>query len=85
MAGRIVEQQSIDFAEDCAAVACPTLVTSGEPHLDSVVPVDATRRYLSLVPGAKYAIIERTGHLGLLTRPDLFASVVSQFLADAHD
>ncbi len=80
MAGRIVEQQSIDFAADCASVTCPTLVTSGEPHLDTVVPVAATRQYLSLIPGAKYAMIERTGHLGLLTRPETFASIVAGFV-----
>lgn len=81
MAARIVEQQSIDFAADCAAVACPVLVTSGEAHLDTVVPVEATRRYLSLIPGAQYATIERTGHLGLLTRPHVFASIVAGFVA----
>jgi 3-oxoadipate enol-lactonase len=81
MAARIVEQQSMDFAEDCAAVRCPTLVTSGEPHLDAVVPVEATQRYLSLIAGAKYAMIERTGHLGLLTRAETFASIVAEFAA----
>ena len=83
MAGRIVEQQSMDFTADCAAITCPTLVTTGEPHLDAVVPVEATRRYLSLIPGAKYTMIERTGHLGLLTRPDIFASIVGEFVARA--
>ena len=82
MAARIVEQQSMDFAADCALIQAPTLVTSGEPHLDGVVPVEATRRYLSLIPGAKYAMIERTGHLGLLTRPDAFASIVSDFVSE---
>ena len=81
MAARIVEQQSMDFAADCALIHAPTLVTSGEPHLDAVVPVDATRRYLSLIPGASYAMIERTGHLGLLTRPEVFASVVADFVS----
>ena len=82
MAGRIVEQQSMDFVPDCAAVRAPTLVTSGEPDLDTVVPVAATKRYVSLIPGAKYAMIERTGHLGLLTRPERFASIVSSFVLE---
>lgn len=83
MAGRIVEQQSMDFAPDCAQVRAPTLVTTGEPQLDAVVPVEATRRYLSLIPGARYAMIERTGHLGLLTRPERFAAIVSGFVLHA--
>ncbi len=85
MAARIVEQQSLDFTDDCSRVQAPTLVISGEPGLDAVVPVEATRRYLALIPGAKYAMIERTGHLGLVTRPLVFASVVSEFVADAND
>ena len=80
MAARIREEQLIDFVPDCSRVKAPTLVTSGEPALDTVVPVEATREYVSLIPGAKYAMIERTGHLGLLTRPDRYAEVVGRFL-----
>ena len=83
MGARIREQQLIDFRPDCAAIRIPTLVTSGEPALDNVVPVDATREYVSLIPGAKYAMIERTGHLGLLTRPREFADIVANFLSEA--
>ena len=85
MAARIVEQQSMDFTGDCAAINCRTLVVTGEPHLDAIVPVEATCEYLSLIPNAKYAVIERTGHLGLLTRADTFASVVSSFISDADN
>jgi pimeloyl-ACP methyl ester carboxylesterase len=80
MAARIAEQQSLDFRADCAKVQAPTLVTTGEPHLDAVVPVEATRQYLSLIPSAKYAMIERTGHLGILTRPEVYAGIVSGFV-----
>lgn len=84
MARRIVEQQRIDFRPDCATVRCPTLVITGEPHLDRIVPVESTRRYVALIPGAKYVMLERTGHLGLLTRPSAFAGVVTDFL-DARE
>lgn len=84
MAARIREQQDLDFLPDCARIHAPTLVTTGEPALDTVVPVDATREYLSLIAGSKYAMIERTGHLGLLTRPDRFASIVSDFVEHAE-
>jgi pimeloyl-ACP methyl ester carboxylesterase len=81
MAGRIVQQQSMDFTPDCGRIHAPTLVITGEPRLDAVVPVEATKRYLSLIPGAKYAMLERTGHLGLLTHPERFASIISTFIA----
>ena len=85
MASRVTWQQSMDFAPDCAIVRAPTLVTSGEETLDRVVPVAVTRRYASLIRGARYEMIERTGHIGLLTRPDRFASLVSEFVhASSH-
>ena len=84
MAGRIVEQQRLDFSGDCAGVRAPTLVISGEPHLDRIVPVESTRRYLEMIPGARYVQLERTGHLGVVTRPALWSSVVAAFVEGAH-
>jgi len=80
MAARIVEQQALDFAPDAAAIRVPTLVISGEPHLDRIVPVASTREYEKIIPGARYVTLERTGHLGLVTRPDAFAALVSRFV-----
>lgn len=80
MAARIVEQQALDFSGDCAAIQVPTLVLSGEPHLDQIVPVESTRRYLEMIAGAEYRVIERTGHLGLVTRPTAWASAVADFV-----
>ncbi|MEO6213139.1 MAG: alpha/beta hydrolase [Vicinamibacterales bacterium] len=83
MGARIKQVQQLNFFPDCAPVRMPTLVMSGEPALDRVVPVEATREYLSLIPGSKYSMIERTGHLGLLTRPECFAPIVADFLLEA--
>jgi pimeloyl-ACP methyl ester carboxylesterase len=80
MAARIRQSQQIDFCPDCALVRAPTLVISGEPHLDRIVPAENTRRYVDLIPGAQYYRLERTGHLGLITRPDTYASVVGDFV-----
>lgn len=80
MAARIVEQQTLDFSLDCAHVRAPTLVLTGEPQLDQIVPVESTRRYVSMIRGAEHALLERTGHLGLLTRPERFASIVGDFV-----
>jgi pimeloyl-ACP methyl ester carboxylesterase len=81
MASRITWQQTMDFRPDCAAVTAPTLVITGEEGLDRVVPVAVTRRYGSLIPGAQCATIERTGHIGLLTRPERWASAVAEFVS----
>lgn len=80
MAARILETQSIDFSVDCAAIQAPTLVISGEPHLDRIVPVASTRRYAEMIRGAKYVVLERTGHLGLVTRPGEWSDAVGTFV-----
>jgi pimeloyl-ACP methyl ester carboxylesterase len=85
MAARIVEQQSIDFAPDTARVRAPTLIVTGEPGLDRIVPVESTVRYLDMIPGARHATIPRTGHLGLVTRPEIFASVVGGFVEEREE
>jgi 3-oxoadipate enol-lactonase len=84
MAARVTLQQTIDFAPDCAQVKAPTLVLTGEDHLDKIVPAEITRRYRELIPGAQYARLERTGHIGLLTHPERFAEIVTGFI-DANN
>jgi 3-oxoadipate enol-lactonase len=84
MAARVTLQQKIDFAPDCAQVQAPTLVVTGEDHLDKIVPTEITRRYAELIPGAQYARLERTGHIGLLTHPQRFAEIVTGFI-DANN
>jgi pimeloyl-ACP methyl ester carboxylesterase len=80
MAARIVQQQQMDFSPDCAHVRAPTLVVTGEPGLDKVVPVESTRRYVEMIPGSRYVMLERSGHLGLVTQPRRFADLVGGFV-----
>ena len=65
-------------------VTAPTLVVTGEADLDRTVPVEVTERYLHFVPGAERATLERTGHMGTITRPHAFASIVRDF-ASRHE
>jgi 3-oxoadipate enol-lactonase len=85
MATRVRLQQGIDFAPDCAGVRAPTLVITGDDALDQVVPAAVSRMYLDLIPGAQYEKMERTGHLGIITRPKQFADVVNRFLESNSD
>ena len=84
MAARVTLQQGIDFRPDCARVQAPTLVVTGDDDLDKIVPAAITRRYQQLIPGARYARLERTGHIGLLTHPTRFADIVTDFLDANH-
>jgi 3-oxoadipate enol-lactonase len=79
--GRLLS--NLDVSADCERIAAPTLIVTGERGLDYVVPVDTSSAYTQRIRGAQSAVIERTGHLGSITRPDVFASVVRAFV-DAH-
>jgi pimeloyl-ACP methyl ester carboxylesterase len=74
---RLAERQ--DFEADCTCVKAPTLVVTGERHLDQVVPCDETLSYLKLIEGSSFQLFERTGHLGTVLAPERFAAIVSQF------
>jgi 3-oxoadipate enol-lactonase len=80
MAAWVRAWQATDLETDCRHIAAPTLVLTGEPGLDRQVPVASTRQYLGLIRGARYAQLRRTGHIGLVSRPDEFASVVTSFV-----
>jgi pimeloyl-ACP methyl ester carboxylesterase len=79
MARRARLVASLDVERELALVRCPTLVVTGEPALDRVVPVALTRDYHRIWPHATEAVLERTGHLGPITRPDEFTRLVFQF------
>jgi 3-oxoadipate enol-lactonase len=69
----------IDMRRDCAAITAPTLIITGEPLLDHVVPASGSCAYAELIANARVAVLERTGHLGSITRPDAFAALVHDF------
>jgi pimeloyl-ACP methyl ester carboxylesterase len=83
-AARIADQQAVDFSGDAARVQAPTLVVTGDDDLDRVVPPDVTRRYVAAIRGARHEQLQGTGHLGMLTQPDRFARLVSEFVHAHH-
>jgi pimeloyl-ACP methyl ester carboxylesterase len=83
MARRVHMLEPLDLADGLERVYVPTLVMTGEPDLDRVVPVALTKEYLRIWPHAEYVMLERTGHLGLITRPPRFAEIVAGFLERA--
>jgi pimeloyl-ACP methyl ester carboxylesterase len=71
--------------DDCARIAAPTLVITGDEELDRVVPVAATRTFTSFIKGVHYEQMKGTGHLGLLTQPKKFAHLIGEFVhAHSH-
>jgi len=76
---------TLDLADDCRRISVPTLVVTGEAGLDHVVPVEGSSEYARLIAGARRAVIERTGHQGVLTRPDVYAQLVRDFVETLRD
>ncbi len=62
----------------------PTLIVHGEPELDHVTGDGGTAEYAQLIAGARCVPLERTGHLGSVTRADECASIVHAFVNDAN-
>lgn len=83
MAGRARLASGLDVRADCAHITAPTLVVTGEPQLDRVVPVSGTMEYARCISGAQAMMLERTGHLGTITRPREFADAVKRFVDGA--
>jgi 3-oxoadipate enol-lactonase len=81
MARRAVLIGRYDCAADARMVSAPTLVVTGEPALDYVVSAAGTSKYVELIAGARHVVLDRTGHLGSITRPHDFAAAVQEFLA----
>jgi pimeloyl-ACP methyl ester carboxylesterase len=83
MARRVHLLESVGIASELACVKVPTLLVTGEESLERVVPPRMTREYLTIWPDARVETLARTGHLGIITRPREFATLVSSF-ASAH-
>jgi pimeloyl-ACP methyl ester carboxylesterase len=81
MAARARLIERLDMRADCACVSAPTLVVTGEAHLDHVVPAERSSEYVQLIRGARGAVLEKTGHTGTMTRPEAFATLVRDFVS----
>lgn len=81
MAARAALIANTNLRDDCARIVAPTLIVTGERSLDHVVPVDGTMAYMDSIAGARHGVLERTGHLGSITRPREFAALVAAFHA----
>ncbi|MEO7189814.1 MAG: alpha/beta hydrolase [Vicinamibacterales bacterium] len=82
MAAWVRTWMATSMAAEIGRISTPTLLITGEPDLDRVVPVASTLEYLALIPGAQHRTLGRTGHLGILTRTTEFARVVCDFIKE---
>jgi pimeloyl-ACP methyl ester carboxylesterase len=83
MAARVHLLATVDLGRDLPRVHVPTLLVTGTPELDRIVPPQQTRQYSEIWPHALVQTLDRTGHLGLMTRADAFAALVAGFLHES--
>lgn len=62
-----------------ASIHVPTLVLVGAD--DRVTPPEEARSMAETIAGSELAVIERSGHLSNLERPDRFSAVLGSFLS----
>ena len=79
MARRVVWATGHRFA-DPRTITARALVLTGEATLDHVVPVQVTEQYMKELQSAQRVVLERTGHIGLVTWPDSFAEILGRFV-----
>jgi len=80
MARRVRMLDDLDLEAELAPLQAPALIVTGDAELERVVPVQLTRKYLELWPRAQVVTLPRTGHLGLITRPEEFTQLVAPFV-----
>jgi pimeloyl-ACP methyl ester carboxylesterase len=79
MARRIQLLERLDLASKVVRLKTETLIITGEDGLDGVVPPEDTREYLRIWPHARSAVVARTGHLAVVTRPDEITRLIGDF------
>jgi len=80
MASWVRAWMAVDLEADCRRIAAPTLVITGEPDLDRVVPVAQSLEACECIAGATHVVLRQTGHIGSVSRPVEFAELVSRFV-----
>lgn len=67
-----------DFYETTATLRLPTLVFAGAN--DGATPPDLVRETAELIPGHRFQLLRRAGHLPMVEKPAEYAAVLTAFL-----
>ena len=67
-----------DSSGQLGAITCPTLVLCGRQ--DKLIPLEVHREMAGAIPGARLAIIEDSGHLPPLERPQAVTALLRDWL-----
>lgn len=71
---------STDLTEDTAVLRLPTLGIAGS-H-DGATPPELVKDTVALVPGSRCVVIENTGHLPCVEKPEAYAALITTFFKE---
>ena len=69
-----------DFYTPTSGLRIPTLGIAGSE--DGSTPPDLVRETVDLIPGSQFALIRRAGHIPCVEKPEEYAGLLTQFIAD---
>jgi 3-oxoadipate enol-lactonase len=76
--GLLDTAHSLRLRDELVGVRCPILVIAAE--LDAFVPLDRARGLASAIDGAKFEVIEGSGHAVVVEQPDRIVDLCLDFL-----
>ena len=68
-----------DFRDRLPEISCPTLIVWGEK--DAVLPLQDAHQFERLIPDSRKMVLDDTGHVPQLERPEAFNQVLLDFVA----
>jgi 3-oxoadipate enol-lactonase len=77
-AGLLALTSRTDTTPDLDKIKIPTLILHGE--LDTVIPMASAKALNEKIPGSKFYVIPKAGHLSNLDKPDEFNAKLLEFL-----
>ena len=69
-----------DFYTPTSGLRLPTLGIAGSD--DGSTPADLVRETVDLIPGSKFKLIRRAGHIPCVEQPEVFAEALTTFLKE---
>ncbi|MEL7254360.1 MAG: 3-oxoadipate enol-lactonase [Pseudomonadota bacterium] len=69
-----------DFYTSAAALRLPVLGIAGSE--DGATPSDLVRETINLIPGARFELMRRAGHLPCVEQPEVYAQMLTDFLRE---
>jgi pimeloyl-ACP methyl ester carboxylesterase len=72
-----------DFRDRLPEIRCPTLIIWGGD--DMLVPDRDADEFERLIPDSRKVVLEDTGHVAMLERPQTFNDLLVEFLAEVRD